>query len=241
MEIDVLAFGPHPDDVELLMGGTLLKLAAQGYRTAIVDLTAGEMGTRGSRDERAKEADEAARILKVSARRNLDLGDGRLSLDGRSKQAVVEVIREFRPRLVFTCHWENHHPDHVSAGQLVGEAAYLAGLARLPAAGEPHRPNRAIYYAPPHRVVPSFIVDVSEYYPEKICAVRAYRSQLYDKDSQEPETTISRPDFLVRIESTHRYYGSLIDAAYGEPFYVREALKIEDPLAIFDRPFTRFA
>lgn len=241
MQVDLVAFGPHPDDIELIMGGTLLKMASLGYRTAIVDLTAGEMGTRGSRAERRAEAEEAARKLKVSERRNLDLGDGRLSVDVTSKKAVVEAIRELRPRLVFTNHWENCHPDHSAAGQIVAEAAYLAGLARFEAEGEAHRPNRVLYYLLPHRVAPSFIVDVTEFFEEKMRAVRAYRSQLHDAESREPETTVSQPAFLSRIEGISRYYGALIDAEHGEPFLVREALNVEDPLALFDRGFTRFS
>lgn len=240
MKIDVLAFGPHPDDVELTMGGTLLKLASQGYRTGIVDLTAGEAGTRGTPEIRAAESEEAARILRASVRRNLNLGDGRLSLEWRNKKAVIEVLRELEPRLVFTNYWESNHPDHAASGPLVAEAAYLAGLARIDADGEPHRPNRVLFYLLPHRVPPSFIVDVSSHYEEKMRAVRAYRSQLFDETSRDPETSISRPDFLERIESIHRYYGSLIDASHGEAFYVREAMKIENPMELFDRPFTRF-
>ncbi len=240
MQVDILAFGPHPDDVELTMGGSLLKLASLGYRTAVVDLTAGEMGTRGSREIRAAEAEEAAKILGVSIRKNLNLGDGKLSLDLENKIRVVEVIRELKPRLVFTNYWESPHPDHAVSGSLVADAAYLAGLRRFDAAGEPHRPNRVIYYLLPHRVAPSFIVDVTEFYERKMQAVRAYRSQLHDANSSEPETVVAAAGFLGKIESKLRYYGTLIDAEYGEPFYVREALKIEDPLALFDRPFTRF-
>jgi bacillithiol biosynthesis deacetylase BshB1 len=222
------------------MGGTLLKLAAQGYQTGIVDLTAGEMGTRGSRETRAAEAREAARILEVTLRKNLDLGDGRLDVNDKTRRAVVEVIRELEPRLVFTNYWENAHPDHSAAGVLVEEAAYLAGLSRYDAEGKPHRPNRVIYYLLPHRVAPSFVVDVSEFYDRKMRAACAYRSQLFDSESNEPETVISQPGFLGKIESKLRYYGTLIEADYGEPFFVREALRVDDPMAMFDRPFTRF-
>jgi bacillithiol biosynthesis deacetylase BshB1 len=240
MDIDVLAFGPHPDDVELFMGGTLLRLASLGYRTAIVDLTAGETGTRGSREQRANEAQEAAKILEVSTRQCLDLGDGRLTVDWQSKLAVVRTLRELRPRLVFTNSWETNHPDHAAAGPLVAEAAYLAGLSQLETDGKPHRPNRVIYYLLPHRAPPSFVVDVTEFYEKKVRALHAYRSQFHDPDSQEPQTTISHPDFLDRIEGIHRYYGSLIEAKLGEAFLVREALKVDDPVSFFDRPFTRF-
>ncbi|MGH9460872.1 MAG: bacillithiol biosynthesis deacetylase BshB1 [Vicinamibacteria bacterium] len=240
MAVDVVAFGPHPDDVELLVGGTLLRLAALGYRTAIVDLTAGEMGTRGTREKRKAEADEAARHLGVTTRRCLDLGDGRVTPDLHSKMKVVMAIRELRPSLVFTNYWESNHPDHANAGPLVEEAAYLSGLSRIDVGGEPHRPNRVIYYFVPHRVPPSFIVDISDYYEKKLHAVQSYRSQFHDPTSSEPQTTLSHPDFFARIEGIHRYYGALIDATFGEAFYVREALKVDDPIAFFDKPYTRF-
>jgi N-acetylglucosamine malate deacetylase 1 len=164
MPVDVVAFGPHPDDVELLVGGTLLRLAALGYRTAIVDLTAGEMGTRGTREKRKAEAQEAATHLGAVDRRCLDLGDGRVTPDWPSKMKVVEAIRELRPQLVFTNYWESNHPDHANSGPLVEEATYLAGLSKIDAGGEPHRPSRVIYYFVPHRVAPSFIVDISDYW-----------------------------------------------------------------------------
>lgn len=241
MQVEVLAFGPHPDDVELTMGGTLLKLAALGYRTGIIDLTAGEMGTRGTVQARAKEAQEAARILKASVRRSLDLGDGHLAATMEAKRTVAAAIREHRPKLVFTNYPENNHPDHAAAGPLVAEAAYLAGLAKLDIDGEPHRPNRVLYYLVPHHTQPTFIVDVSDFYEQKMAAVRAHRSQLFQEGTAAPSTYISQPSFLARVESIDRYFGAIIDADFGEAFYVREALKIDDPVAVFDRPFTRMA
>jgi bacillithiol biosynthesis deacetylase BshB1 len=241
MQVDALAFGPHPDDVELFVGGTLLRLASQGYRTAIIDLTAGEMATRGTREKRETEAQEAAKILGVATRRCLDLGDGRLTADWPSKVAVAEAIRELKPRLVFTNYWESNHPDHAVSGTLVAEAAYLAGLTQLEAAGEPHRPNRVLYYFLPRRVAPSFVVDVTDHYEKKLSAIEAYRSQFHDPGSREPKTFISHPDFLARMEGIHRYFGSLIDVKLGEAFFVREALKVDDPIAFFDQPYTRFA
>src|SRR3990172_3624527 len=215
MQVDVLAFGPHPDDVELFPGGT--------------------------RKKKPAEAKKAPKLLGALPRRCLGLGDGRLTVDWSSKLAVVQVIRELRPRLVFTNYWENNHPDHAVSGPLIAEAAYLAGLTQLDAKGEPHRPHRVIYSFVPHRVAPSFIVDVSDYYQKKLCAIQAHRSQFHDPTSQEPETTISHPAFLARIEGIHRYFGSLIDVEFGEAFFVREALKVDDPMALFDKPYTRFA
>jgi bacillithiol biosynthesis deacetylase BshB1 len=197
------------------------------------------MGTRGSREQRAEEAAAAAKILKASVRRNLDLGDGKLGVDWDAKLAVVRVLRELRPRVVFTNYPENNHPDHTASGPLVAEASYLAGLARLDAEGEPHRPNRVVYYLVPHKVTPSFVVDVSEFHGEKMRAVQCYGSQLHREDASGPATFISQPGFLSRIEGIDRYHGALVDADFGEAFYLREAIKVADPVALFDTPFTR--
>jgi bacillithiol biosynthesis deacetylase BshB1 len=239
MAVDVVAFGPHPDDVELTMGGTLLKLQAAGYRTGIIDLTSGEMGTRGTQEQRAQEAEQAAKLLGVSVRRNLNLGDGRLEPSIAAKRRVAEAIRELKPRLVFTNYPENNHPDHTASGPLVAEAAYLAGLRKLDAQGEPHRPNRVLYYLVPHKVAPSFIVDVSAFHEKKMAAVRAHASQLFAPESADPETFISQPGFLSRVEAIDRYYGALIDADFGEAFYIREAMRVDDPVKFFDSAFTR--
>lgn len=221
------------------MGGTLLKLQAQGYRTGIVDLTSGEMGTRGTAELRAREAEEAAKLLGVSVRRNLDLGDGKVEPNAAAKRKVAEVIRELRPRIVFTNYPENNHPDHTAAGPLVAEAAYLAGLRKLEASGDPHRPNRVLYYLVPHKVAPSFIVDVSPFHEKKMTAVRAYASQLFAPGSADPQTFISQPGFLSRVEALDRYYGALIDADFGEAFYLREAIRVDDPVTFFASAFTR--
>lgn len=239
MHLDIIAYGPHPDDVELTMGGTLLRLHSLGYRSAIVDLTGGEMGTRGSREDRAREAAEAAELLGVATRRTLDLGDGNLAVMAETKRAVVETIREYKPKLVFTNYPENNHPDHAAAGPLVAEAAYLAGLKNYEAEGEPHRPNCVLYYLVPHKVAPSFIVDITPFHESKMRAVRAYASQLHSEAKTGPATYISQPGFLRRIEAIDRYHGALIDTDFGEAFYVREAMKVDDPLRFFDRPFTR--
>lgn len=239
MHVDVVAFGPHPDDVELVMGGTMLKLHSLGYSTGIIDLTAGEMGTRGTREDRAREAAEAAKLLNVSVRKTLDLGDGNLVVDTRTKRAVVEAIREHKPKLVFTNYPENNHPDHTASGPLVAEAAYLAGLQKYDADGEPHRPSCVVYYLVPHKIVPSFIVDITPFFDDKMRAVRAYISQLHNDANEGPATYISQPAFLNRMEGLDRYHGALIDTDFGEGFYVREAMKVEDPVQFLDRPFTR--
>jgi bacillithiol biosynthesis deacetylase BshB1 len=159
------------------------------------------MGTRGTPELRAREAEEAARLLRVSVRRNLDLGDGRLEPSAAAKTKVAEVIRELKPRIVFTNYPENNHPDHTAAGPLVAEATYLAGLAKLEASGEPHRPNRVLYYLVPHKVAPSFIVDVSPFHEKKMTAVRAYASQLFAPGGADPQTFVSQPGFLSRVDA----------------------------------------
>lgn len=221
------------------MGGTLLKLHSLGYRTGIVDLTAGEMGTRGTREDRAREAAAAGRLLNASVRENLDLGDGGLVVSAETKRAVVEVIREHEPKLVFTNYPENNHPDHTASGTLVAEAAYLAGLGKYVAGGEPHRPNCVLYYLVPHKIAPSFVIDITPFHDAKMRAVRAYASQLHSEEQAGPETYISQPGFLDRMEAIDRYHGALIDTDFGEAFYVREAMKVDDPIQFFDRSFTR--
>jgi bacillithiol biosynthesis deacetylase BshB1 len=237
--VDALAFGPHPDDVEIAMGGTLLKLASLGHRIGVIDLTSGEMGTRGTAADRRRESEEAGRILGVTLRRCLDLGDGRLESSFQAKRAVAAVLRELKPRLVFTNYPENNHPDHTAAGPLVAEAAYLSGLRKLDVEGEPHRPNRVLYYLVPHKVPPSFIVDVSRFHAEKMRAVRAHASQLFSTTRSDPETYISQPAFLSRVEAIDRYHGALIDADFGEAFYLREAIRVDDPVSFFEASFTR--
>ena len=239
MHVDILAFGPHPDDVELTMGGTLLRLHSLGYRTGIVDLTAGEMGTRGTRDDRAREAAAAAEILNASVRETLDLGDSGLVVSAETKRAVVKSIRKHKPKLVFTNYPQNNHPDHTASGTLVAEAAYLAGLSKYEADGEPHRPNCVLYYLVPHKIAPSFVIDITPFFEGKMRAVRAYASQLHSEEQAGPETYISQPGFLNRMEAIDRYHGALIDTDFGEAFYLHEAMKVDDPMQFFDRSFTR--
>jgi bacillithiol biosynthesis deacetylase BshB1 len=235
--LDVLAVFSHPDDAELTMAGTLLKLNSLGYRTGVLDVTRGEMSTRGTPEIRAKEALAAAAVMGLNARLNLDLPDGHLTVNEESRRAMVRVIRKHRPRVLFTSHWDDPHPDHAATSHLVREAARLATMRRydsdggLSPVGMP-----AIAHAVYSRlVVPSFIVDVSEFAEAKMKAIRAYASQFFSPESKEPATRISEQSFLQQLEDRTRYYGSLIGVAAGEPFYVREALNVEDPIALLTR------
>lgn len=241
--LDVLAVYSHPDDAELSVSGTLLKLKSLGYRTGICDMTRGEMGTRGTPEIRAAEAQEAARILKLDARVNLEQRDGHVWLTEEARTALVRVIRRYQPRVVLTTHEDDPHPDHAHTSQIVREAARLATMVRY---DEDHGLSAVPMPVVMHslfsrRVVPSFIVDVSDFVDEKMKAISAYASQFYSAQSEEPVTRISEKGFLAEIESRMRYFGSLIGVAAGEPFFVREALNVEDPVSLLSRPMNIYS
>lgn len=242
-QLDVLAVFSHPDDAELTMAGTLLKLKSLSYRAGIADMTRGEMGTRGTPEIRAKEALDAARVMGLDARVNLALPDGHLAVNDESRLAVVRLLRKHRPKVVFTSHWDDPHPDHAAAAQIVREASRLATMRRFDKdAGFEAIKMPAVAHAVYSRlVVPSFIVDVSEFAEKKMEAIRAYASQFYLADSKEPETRIAQKGFLRQIADRARYYGSLIGVEEGEPFYVREALNVDDPLALLTRPMNIYS
>ncbi len=230
---EVVAFSPHPDDVEMWAGGTLARLAASGYRVAIVDLTAGEAATRGTPAVRFEEAQAAGRDLGAVWRETLDLGDSRLAADHASKIRVAEAVRALRPRLALTTWFEASHPDHAAAARLVVEGAYLAGLRSFPAAGAPHRPARVLHYELPHGVRPSFFVDLSDFREVKERAIRRHASQLHDPESEEPETPTSRPGLLAAIRAQDARNGALLGCAAAEAFRLREAIAVDDPVEMF--------
>ncbi|MFN2576305.1 MAG: bacillithiol biosynthesis deacetylase BshB1 [Pyrinomonadaceae bacterium] len=242
-QLDVLAIFSHPDDAELTMAGTLIKLKALGYRTGIIDLTRGEMGTRGSPEIRAKEALDAARMMGLDARINLELPDGHITLNEQSREAVVRVLRKYRCKVLFTSHWDDPHPDHAATARIVREAARLSTMLRYDGeSGFDSIKMPALAHAVYSRLVlPSFIVDVSEFAAKKMEAIRAYASQFYSANSPEPATRIADKGFLRQIEDRMRYYGSLIGVEAGEPFYVREALNVDDPLALLTRPMNIYS
>ncbi|HBB88765.1 MAG TPA: bacillithiol biosynthesis deacetylase BshB1 [Blastocatellia bacterium] len=242
-ELDVLAVFSHPDDAELSVSGTLLKLKSQGYRTGVLDMTRGEMGTRGTPETREQEAAEAARILKLDLRLNLGQPDGHIWPTEAARTAVVRVLRSHAPKVLLTTHWDDPHPDHANTCHIVREAARLATMARYDEAGQQKavRMPALMHSLFSRRVVPSFIVDVSEFVEEKMASIRAHASQFYQAESNEPATRISDPAFLDEIESRMRYFGSLIGVKAGEPFYVREALNVDDPIALLTRPMNIYS
>jgi N-acetylglucosamine malate deacetylase 1 len=243
MPLDILALAAHRDDVEQTCGGTLLKMAERGYRTGILDLTQGEMGTRGSAEDRASEAAEAARILKVSWRHALDIPDGRVENTWENRLKVVRVLREQRPRVLILPYWEGRHPDHYTASVLGYEAAFLSGLAklalssRLPAlstptdSAAPHRPFKIIYASLYRDVRPTFVVDITDQFETRFASLMAYKSQFTD---QEAGSGIfpAQKEIRARIESMARYYGLLGGVTYAEPFVQKEVGLVEDVMAI---------
>ncbi len=238
--LDALAFGAHPDDVELFAAGTLAKLASLGHATGVVDLTRGERSTRGTPTIRAREAARAAKILGLRVRRNLGLADGNVRVDEKSRLKVIRVLRELRPMLLLVPYWEDFHPDHVHTSRLVTEAAHHAGLQKIDTRQKRFRPNAIVYYKLPDRVQPSFIVDVTAYQAKRDAAIRAYGSQLYHpagaddgRAEREKETYLSQPGFLDRVDRLHAYYGTLIGTERGEGFYFGGRLEIADPVAMF--------
>lgn len=243
IQIDAIAIFSHPDDAELTVAGTLLKLKHQGYRTAVVDLTRGEMGTRGTPEIRAAEAENAAAAMKLDLRLNLELPDGHVWLTEESRTAVVRVIRQYRPKILLTTHWDDPHPDHANTARIVRDAARLATMGRYDAnAGYQAVKMPAMMHSLFSRiVVPSFIVDVSDFVEAKMRAIKTHASQFYDAESKEPETRISEAGFLEQIEFRMRYFGSMIGVAAGEAFYVREALNVDDPVALLTRPMNIYS
>ena len=233
MQIDVLAIGAHPDDIELACGGTIAKLVKQGYGVALADVTQGEMGTRGTKEIRAREAEEAARILGVKTRRNLRIPDGNVVLNKANVQKLVVLIRELKPTIMIIPHSIERHPDHVHTHHLCKEAWYYAGLQKLKTAHHgakqsAHRPHHYFEFMQWHEFESSFIVDISDSYDSKMKAIRAHTSQFFNPLSKDPETKLSSPEFLETIETRAKYYGQRIGVKYGEPFLTQYSLGIKD-------------
>ena len=243
MEIDILAIFAHPDDMELTVGGTLLKMKSLGYKTGALDVTQGEMGTRGTVEGRAEEAVEAAKILKLDVRENLGLPDGHVFADDESRTKLVRVLRRLKPKVILTHQDGDPHPDHNHIVQLVRESARLASMRKYDEDFGQERTNvpMVAHNTFSRNVIPSFIVDISEFLEEKMNAIKAHRSQFYDPNSTEPETRLTNKAFLDELENRSRYFGSLIGVAAGEPFYVREALNIEDPIALLTRSMNLYS
>jgi bacillithiol biosynthesis deacetylase BshB1 len=230
--LDVLAVGCHPDDVELTCGGTLRRAADQGYRTGILDLTRGELGTKGTPDRRAEEAERAAGILGTTVRDNLELPDAGVTPTPEARRRAVAAIRRLCPAVVILPWIRGRHPDHRLGSELMRDACFLAGLAKY-GEGEPHRPRKVLYAASFREDVgkPTFVVDISEQFDRKMDAVRCYSSQFNDA-IQAGEAFPTGQPFYELVETQNRHYGSLIRRPYGEPFVTDETVAVDDIVAL---------
>jgi bacillithiol biosynthesis deacetylase BshB1 len=247
--LDILAIAAHRDDVEQTCGGTLLKMAQRGQRTGVLDLTQGEMGTRGSAEDRAREADDAGKILSVVWRRALDIPDGRVENTWENRLKVASVIRETRPRVVILPYWKGRHPDHYAASVLGYEACFLAGLAKFALSHQPsaisqpnssadkdealppHRPFKIIYATLYYDIRPTFVVDITQQFEGKFASIMAYKSQFSDQEAGK-DLFPAREEIRARVDAMARFYGMLGGIRYGEPFLQKEVGLVEDLLAI---------
>lgn len=236
MNLDILAIGAHPDDVELCCGGTIAKIARAGRKVGIVDLTEGELSTRGTPAIRNKEAMAAARILGCT-RENAELPDGRIDTSLPCRMKLIQLYRKYRPKILLIPHHEERHPDHVNAHHLCREAWFYAGLRKIETAlngvrQEPWRPHNFFSYMQWHEFTPSFAVDISDVYGRRLRAIKAHKSQVYNPQSKGPRTILSQQDFLEMLEARARYYGYRIGVRYAEPFYSVQLLGVPDILGL---------
>lgn len=228
IKLDVIAFGAHPDDVELSMGGTIVSLVERGLKVGIVDLSQGELGTRGSKEKRIKESVNAANILGIKTRICLKLKDGAIKTDELSLEKAVDAIRTYKPKIIFAPYFKDRHPDHESAAQLIKRAFFFSGLKNFQIDKktlQPYRPKKLFYYMQSYTFEPTFIYDISNYFEMKMEAINAYSSQFYNPKNDEPETFISRPEFMNYLKARAEFYGFQIGKSYGEPFYCEEKIE----------------
>jgi bacillithiol biosynthesis deacetylase BshB1 len=233
MKLSILAFGAHPDDVELSAAGTLLKHQAAGATIGIIDLTEGELGSRGTVDTRYAEAKAAGEILQLSVRENLQMGDGFFTHSEENLLKIVQQIRRFQPTIVFANAHSDRHPDHAKGSKLVSEACFLAGLSKISTSwdGEEqiaYRPKAVYHYIQDHYLVPDFVIDVTDFVPQKMNAIKAYTTQFWDPNSTEPKTPISGEEFFEFLHGRMVQYGRSIGVKYAEGFTVERTLGVSN-------------
>ncbi|MDC3252855.1 bacillithiol biosynthesis deacetylase BshB1 [Crocinitomicaceae bacterium] len=232
MKLDILAFAAHPDDIELGCSGTIIKQIKAGFKVGIIDMTQGELGSRGTAETRSIEAEEASRIMGVKERKNLMMRDGFFEISEQNKILLIQQIRKYQPEIVLANALSDRHPDHGRAGQLVLEACYLSGLRKIETSlngqtQEAHRPNVVYNYVQDYYQKPDFVVDVTEFIDQKMQAIAAYKTQFYDPNSKEPETPISGKGFLDAVFSRMTEYGRPAGYRYAEGFTTQRFLGIE--------------
>ena len=232
MKLDILAFGAHPDDVELACSGTLIKHIKNGTKVGVIDLTEGELGSRGSRELRYEEAGNASKIMGISARENLNLGDGFFEVNEESLLRVIEMIRKYQPEIVFCNAIKDRHPDHGRGSELVKRAAFLSGLIKIETEidgkiQEKWRPKQVFHYIQDEYIEPDFVIDITEEFETKMESIYCYSSQFYNPKSTEPQTPISSKEFIDFLDGRARQFGRSIGAKYGEGFTSSNPLKID--------------
>ncbi|HYO76703.1 MAG TPA: bacillithiol biosynthesis deacetylase BshB1 [Thermoanaerobaculia bacterium] len=231
--VDIIFFSAHPDDVELSCGGTVAKSVQDGLRVGMIDLTRGEMGTRGTPQTRKREAANAAKALGASFRHQLDFQDGNLQTGREQELEIIEQIRRWRPTLVVCPYPDDRHPDHTRAGRIVTDASFYAGLRSLETGLPAHRPQTVLYYLQNYMATPTFVVDVTKSWKTKMKAIAAFKSQFYDPNSKEPKTVISDPKFLAMIDARGRHFGGMINAEYGEAFVTKQPPRVDDLIGAY--------
>jgi bacillithiol biosynthesis deacetylase BshB1 len=234
VSVTCLAFGAHPDDVELFCAGILIKFKNLSLKTAIADLTRAELSTNGDPETREQEAREAAAILHVDQRYNLGLPDGQIvnTFDNRLK--IISLIRKLKPRFCVIPYWRDRHPDHVAASQIVREAIFYAGLPKIETGEDAFRPEYTLYYMLHTTFTPTFVLDISQEFETKKKAIHVYRSQFIHNAQKSQQSFINKPEFLEMIETRAKYFGNQVNCRYGEPYYYQGILKVGNPLVLFE-------
>ena len=230
MKVTIMAFGAHPDDVELRCSGTLIKLAEKGHKIAVVDLTRGECGSRGSPPKRMEESKTALNIMGLDFRENLELSDTNIEINEKNKIKVINIIRKYKPEIIFLPYLDDRHPDHTYASKLIFEASFYSGLKNIKTDYESFRPVYNIYYMCHYTFEPTFIVDISDVFEKKINAINAYKSQFEINKEMELNDLLKSPFSLENVEAKDRFYGSLIGVRYGEPFLLKNPVKTSNPI-----------
>ena len=230
MNLDVLVFAAHPDDAELGMGGTIIKLITSGKKIGLVDLTKAELSTRGNVKLREKEAEEAAKLMKLSFRENLGIPDGDISLSDSNLRKVIVTLRKYQPKIIFAPYLNDRHPDHIDASVLIKRAMFKSGLTKYESSFKgkkqpAYRPAKLFYYMQTYTFIPTFVVDISSTFKDKMKAVMAFKSQFYTSEKKEPSTFISSKNFISYVEARAEYYGFGIGKKYGEPFFCEESIE----------------
>jgi len=230
MKLDVLVFAAHPDDAELSMGGTIAKFTSNGLSVGVVDLTKAELSTRGNVKTRSKETADASKVLKLKVRENLGIKDGGIIINQENLKKVISLIRKFKPSILFAPYFNDRHPDHIDASNLLKRAVFSSGLEKFKTSlsgksQKAYRPKKIFYYMQTYVFEPSFIVDISDYFPLKMEAVQKFKSQFHNPKLKKEDTFISKPEFLDYVEARAKHYGFQIRKNYGEAFYCEEDIE----------------